>query len=138
MALIQKIEKPVRKEKLESVSGKLANPPHHMKVNSVVWDDEPLEAEPMEFHSWVEALFGVKPPITVASFHPARERSVFTSTLINGINWNFCEEILVNLEESDLDPDQMECLMTLIELVRVAALREKDLKKVRLSRRPKE
>jgi hypothetical protein len=28
--------------------------------------------------------------------------------------------------------------MTLIELVRVAALREKDLKKVRLSRRPKE
>ena len=137
MAISQatKIEKPIRKEVAQA---KIAAVPHHMKVNSIVWDDELPFREPLDFHNWVDALFDVRPPISIATFEPAKERDVFTSTLVRGINWNYCEEVLVGIEEDAMDPSDVEALMTLIELVRLAGLRETDLRKVRLSRRPKE
>lgn len=136
----RKIETPASKrEKIEpSTKEQLKNVPLSLKINSVMWDDEYLQEEPLDFNSWIDALFGIRSPITIAYFTPVPERQVFTSTLIKGVNWRSCEEILVSLEESSMDPADIETLLTLIELVRLAALRDDDLKHIRLSRKPRE
>ena len=61
--------------------------PRDFVVNSVTWDDLPLEDDEPG-RSWIEWLFDIRPPVTTGEFDEYKESSrVFGTSLIRGINW---------------------------------------------------
>lgn len=116
---------------------RLGKIPDDMKLNSISWDENFPVENTEDGRGWIEWLFDVRFPQTIAEFVEVDERRYpFTTMLAKGIDWDRCEELIHDLEERDLPQMAREEVLILLDLVKEARQKDRDLKHVRLARRP--